>query len=901
MQKLDAEVHPPARPARSTCVVQFVAAVAACLIPQPSFAEPVILNGTSGADFLDASSSAVAHIIYGFGGSDRILGSSADDVLDGGSEGDVIDAGPGSDTLIGGPGNDTLTGGAGDDDFFVSGSSAWDTLSGGDGYDRLLGSSGNDIIGIRSMSGVEFIDGGAGSDRLRLAGGVSSQLDLSATVVRGIELIEGSASKDTIIGSASGDTITGGRGDDYIDGAAGLDEATYPSAYAAYVVTQNANGSITIRDPVTGGTGTDLLVRIETVRFTDGYLQSGIFTPSGGSNRPPLAAADSASVAEDGSVVVNVLANDSDPDGDALSLTSFAGAKHGKITLSAPASVTYKPNADYAGVDSFTYTVSDGRGGTASANVSVNVTPQADAPRPRDDSAVTVINESVVVEVLGNDLEVDGQALTVSSVTRPASGTAAIQSGGRIQYVPNAGYQGTDSFEYTVTDTTGLSASARVTVAVQSSPATTPLRDRIAAAPEGSWLRINQNRFRDVWPSTTQQPATPSYLNPAKVIFCWSSMAWDPNRNQLIFWGGGHGNYSGNEVYRFDGNTFRWQRASLPSDVVNLLGDGQYFAVDGAMSAPTSSHTYDNQEFLPNLDRFITFGGAKFNARQQFVLEDGATRTGPYLWDPGRAGGDSVGGLAGSQVRPDLYPDVIGGQMWQNRDTIRNAGIGAVRPSGDFVNSTSAYVNMDGKDAILVTEAPRTQARLFLYTINDVADPAQDTWDLVGIDSSGYGNQGAGAYDPARKLFARTAKTTFGWGLVVWDLSVPGPTNKSFIVIPRDGQGLPIVTDLHGMDFDRTRGVFTLWDGGPTVWRVQPPANPRTGTWVTTQAETSPSTESPSQADGVLVAYGDPKPQHGVLGKWKYAADYDVFFGVINPLDGNVWVYKPRGWSPAGN
>jgi hypothetical protein len=269
---------------------------------------------------------------------------------------------------------------------------------------------------------------------------------------------------------------------------------------------------------------------------------------------------------------------------------------------------------------------------------------------------------------------------------------------------------------------------------------------------------------------------------------------------------------------------FRWQRRRCRA-TGNLLGDGQYFAVDGAMSAPTSSHTYDNQEFLPNLDRFITFGGAKFNARQQFVLEDGATRTGPYLWDPGRAGGDSVGGLAGSQVRPDLYPDVIGGQMWQNRDTIRNAGIGAVRPSGDFVNSTSAYVNK--KDAswspgpLLACSAQSTTSRIPLRTPG------------TGIDSSGYGNQGAGQ-DPARKPFARTAKTT-RWGL--WfNPSVLARRTSPLIVIPETAS--PIVTDLHGRT-DRTRGVFAL---GRWSHRLASAAacHPRAGTWLTTQAETSP-------------------------------------------------------------
>ena len=465
----------------------------------------------------------------------------------------MIDGGPGFDTLIGGGGNDTLNGGTGNDDFYVSGSSAWDTISGGDGDDRLLGSSGNDDFGLRSLSGVEFIDGGNGFDRLRLAGGVPSLLDLSAVMILSVELIEGSASKDTIIGSAGADIITGGRGDDVIDGGPGADEVIYQSAYAAYVVSQYSDGSMTVRDPLAGGTGTDLLVRIETVRFGDGYLQAGVFTPTGGGNRAPKTTADGTIVPEDGAVVLNVLVNDSDPDGDPLSLTSASGAKHGRATLSAPASVAYTPNADYAGTDSFTYTIADGRGGTASAIVSVTVTPQSDAPRPRDDSVVTRTNTSVVIDVLGNDLEVDGQTLTITSASSPGHGTATIAIGGGITYVAAAGYEGTDSFQYTVTDTTGLSASARVSVTVQSQLSTTLLRERIAAAPEGSWLLVNQNRFRDVWPSAAQQPATPSYLNPAKVIFCWSSMAWDPNRDQLIFWGGGHANYSGNEVYRFDG------------------------------------------------------------------------------------------------------------------------------------------------------------------------------------------------------------------------------------------------------------------------------------------------------------------------------------------------------------
>jgi hypothetical protein len=369
-------------------------------------------------------------------------------------------------------------------------------------------------------------------------------------------------------------------------------------------------------------------------------------------------------------------------------------------------------------------------------------------------------------------------------------------------------------------------------------------------------------------------------------------MAWDSNRDQLVFWGGGHANYSGNEVYRFDARSGLWQRASLPSDVWNPLGDSQYFAVDGPRNAPTSSHTYDNQEFLPQIDRFITFGGAKFNGLQKFVLEDGVTITGPYLWDPDKAGENSVGGTDGSQVQPKLFPNVVGGRMWDDRDTVRNRGTGSVRPSGDWVNATSAYVNVSGRDAVLITESPRTRGRLFRYTINDVSDPGSDSWELVGIDLIGYGNQGAGAYDPVRKLYARTANTPAGWGLVVWSLEQPGPANLSYFIKPATGSGPLALNGYFGMDFDVARGAFVLWDGGPDAWYVTP--SDGADSWTAQKAARNATGPLPSQQDGALTVNGVTAAQRGVLGKWKYAADYDVFFGVINPTAGTFGSISPR-------
>lgn len=865
------------------------AAVVWCIVTDASAA--IVLQGTSANDVLDASASAESHYIIGNGGYDTLIGSSAGDTLDGGPGNDSLAGGFGNDLLIGGSGSDSIAGGAGNDTIQATGAnSGYDSLDGGPATDKLLGGDGDDLLGVSSLTGVEILDGGDGFDTLQLASG-GRTVDLSATTVTHVELIAGGAGNDTITGSAGNDTVTGGGGSDTINGAGGTDTVIYARSYASYSIVANGSG-LQVRDLV-GNEGIDALSSIERVEFADGVYANGSFTPAGSDNHPPTATNDSASLVEDSSIEVAVLANDSDEDGDDLTVTIATAPAHGSVSVSSTRTIRYTPFANYAGADALRYSIADGRGGTATATVSFQVTAVADAPVAKDDVASVSASGSVGIDVLANDIDPDGGSVTLASAGGAAHGATAVLATGRVRYVPIDGYSGMDEFDYTISDPTSRTDTAHVVVTVGNGSGNA-LLTALESAPAGSWLRINMNRFEDVWTPVDQRPHTPGYLNPAKVIHAWSSMAWDSNRDRLVFWGGGHANYSGNEVYAFDVRSARWRRESLPSDVWEPLGDSQFFAVDGPRNAPTSSHTYDNQEYLPRLDRFITFGGAKFNGKQKFVLEDGVTLTGPYLWNPNRAGANAVGGTEGSQVRPNTYVSVTGGQMWDDRDTVRNRGLGSVRPSADWVNGTSAYASNGEYDAVLVTEAPRTQARLFRYTISDVASPETDRWELLGIDSLGYGNQGAGAYDPVRKLYARTAKAASGWGLVVWSLQQPGPTNRSFFVAPT---GSPPLNELFGMDFDTRRGVFVLWDGGPDVWYVTPPSVAG-GQWSAQQAARTTSGVLPSQDDGSFTSTNGTKtPQRGVLGKWKYAADYDVFFGVINPTAGNVWVYKPVGWT----
>ena len=208
-------------------------------------------------------------------------------------------------------------------------------------------------------------------------------------------------------------------------------------------------------------------------------------------NDNPTANPDSLTVAEDAAATaVPVLLNDSfAPDvGETLVVTAVGTASHGTVALVAGV-VRYAPAADYNGPDSFAYTIGDGNGGTATGTASVTVTPVNDPPTAVPDT-VTLDEDAgaTAVDVLANDTTDAGETLTITAVTQPSNGTAAI-SGGRIVYSPRAGFHGTDSFGYTITDGNGGTASALVTVSV-TAPLPTPVDVVAVGADVGSRVRV---------------------------------------------------------------------------------------------------------------------------------------------------------------------------------------------------------------------------------------------------------------------------------------------------------------------------------------------------------------------------------------------------------------------------
>ena len=181
-------------------------------------------------------------------------------------------------------------------------------------------------------------------------------------------------------------------------------------------------------------------------------------------NDVPVANPDSGSTSEDTSVGINVIANDSDADGDSLTVSGNTQGSNGSVVC-AGVSCTYTPAANFNGSDSFSYTASDGNGGTDSATVSVTVSAVNDPPTAVADSASTQEGQQVTISVLNNDSDPDGDSLTLQSVGSASNGTAS-KVGNQVSYTPNGGFTGTDNFSYTASDGNGGTDTANVTVTV---------------------------------------------------------------------------------------------------------------------------------------------------------------------------------------------------------------------------------------------------------------------------------------------------------------------------------------------------------------------------------------------------------------------------------------------------
>jgi Bacterial Ig domain len=183
-------------------------------------------------------------------------------------------------------------------------------------------------------------------------------------------------------------------------------------------------------------------------------------------NSPPVAVDDVVTVRENGSLEIDVLANDADPDGDTLSVSIVAPPPNGTASVTGARRILYTPHQDFTGSDTLTYQDDDGHGNTATAHVFITVVPNVNHPPvAMPDSFSLARNTSITADVLANDYDPDGDPLTLTGVGPLSCGAVSI-AGNKLSFTPNHDLTGRCCVDYTVTDAppagiTPLSSTAR--------------------------------------------------------------------------------------------------------------------------------------------------------------------------------------------------------------------------------------------------------------------------------------------------------------------------------------------------------------------------------------------------------------------------------------------------------
>lgn len=425
------------------------------------------------------------------------------------------------------------------------------------------------------------------------------------------------------------------------------------------------------------------------------------------------------------------------------------------------------------------------------------------------------------------------------------------------------------------------------------------ITDALAQMAPNSWQKLNTNTFISIIPSRDRLPID-THLSPTTAISAWSGAAWDSNLGNLYLYGKDYGGYEGNEVYVWNGTTGLWSMGAQSSQMVKSTDPrpgrsaySVYQAIDGFMNAPTSGETYDNMVYLPNVARLAVLGVSRNG--DYWVNPNDGKLTGPYFWDPSKADTNKVGGTTGSQVNPTLYPNVVGGQMWQNRN---NAFLRTTPPG--WTEGTSDILSVNGKDVVYLTDG---YDNLWRYTVNDL-NPANDSWVQLGRRSitgaDGWG--GSAAIDTINHLYLRSGTrlpAPTGNTFAFWDLDSTRAwtDNRATLITPTvidPGVVAPDFTNF-GIEFDPNLGAYTLWDGSSYIWHLRAPANLDTNSdgiddnaqgWTLDRVEV--------QGVGPQI----PTRYTGVYGKWQYLEDVNAFIGVIDPNSGDVFLYKPMAPVP---
>jgi hypothetical protein len=395
------------------------------------------------------------------------------------------------------------------------------------------------------------------------------------------------------------------------------------------IVAAPANGATTVNTdgtvlytPNSGFIGTDTF----TYMVNDGTVDSNVATVTvtvddPATNSPPVAVDDAATTSPATAVVITVLANDTDADGDTLVPSIVTAPANGTATVNTDGTVLYTPNAGFTGTETFTYQVNDGTENSNVATVTVTVEEPSpnNPPVANNDAALTNPATAVVITVLANDTDADGDPLSVTEVTDPANGAVVVNADGTISYTPDLGFTGTDTFTYRASDGTATSNIATVSVTVGA--ADFPLSG--APAP-GTDTGLSDNDL-------LTNDNTPTFLGQAPVGFAITLLAVPSSGAPAAVVGtavaGANGSYSVTANVVADGIYTFQVRATDPNaaSTTRLINVGA-FAIDTQGPQVASVNLLPGQgrirvtftDVLANLDETTLLDPANYDVRRFF-------------------------------------------------------------------------------------------------------------------------------------------------------------------------------------------------------------------------------------------------------------------------------------------
>jgi Ca2+-binding RTX toxin-like protein len=340
---------------------------------------------------------------------------------------------------------------------------------------------GNDVLDASALDApvtLNLAEGGLssiGTDHLGGGGIDNIALPSGAVIERAI----GSRFDDVLIGGSGNNTLDGGAGSDWIDGGGGIDTVRVSGPRSAYLV-DNANGMTQLR-AIDGTSGTETLLNIERVQFAD--LTLTLATTPLSSDQVVLATED-----QTANGTLPTPTDSSSRTG--LTWTRLDNAAHGTATIAADGSWSYTPSANYWGSDSFGWRVSSAQGSN-DYRVVLQVQPVNDAA-PVGANLELIIGAGVATSArVPVATDADGDALTYTLLTLPASGALSFESDGRFSFTPAGAVFGDVSFTYAVSDGLGGRASYAVNLrqgltTMEDTALTTSLPDPVGAPRAGA-------------------------------------------------------------------------------------------------------------------------------------------------------------------------------------------------------------------------------------------------------------------------------------------------------------------------------------------------------------------------------------------------------------------------------